>query len=153
MADYIFKIAGSAKEPYEVSVTLSPLVVTCSCPAAAFGSVCKHRTQLLLGKNPGITDGDVSVLPAIAQGAAAAGFPPLFKRYEAVKADRADSTKKLENLFKGYKEERLRRYLGELKTERQVEKARDILESAIDEAGPIEAEFQGALAELRKILI
>ncbi len=53
-----FLYQGSAKEPYEITFSKerNNFISNCTCPAAQFGSYCKHRINILAG----ITNGIVS---------------------------------------------------------------------------------------------
>lgn len=57
MQELIFKVKGSAKEPYEVIFVKDgdSLTALCNCPAGSHGNFCKHRINILDGKKSGIT--------------------------------------------------------------------------------------------------
>lgn len=60
----VFKIQGSADQPYVVAIEKSgdALHATCSCPAGQVGQYCKHRVALLHGVVDGIVDGDINAI-------------------------------------------------------------------------------------------
>lgn len=149
---YEFRIQGSADDPYAVKITLSPLSASCTCPAGQWAVVCKHRTQILLGKDPGIVEGDAALLPEIAGAAAACGFPEALKAYEKAKSDLAAAEKKTDNLFKNWREARYRLALGEIKTDRAVKSAFEDLTEALNEAVKAKVILASAAGGLQEML-
>ena len=147
-----FYVQGSAYEPYTVQITLSPLTATCTCQAGLWMTVCKHRSQILLGKNPGIVGGDIALLPSIAKIASDYGFPNALKTYEKAKSELAAAEKKSEQVFKKLRDTQYRFSLGELKTNRVVKSAFDDLTEALNEA--VEAKLKSVRDEekLKEIL-
>ena len=69
MEQMIFKVKGSAAEPYELTFIKDgdSLTALCTCPAGEFSNVCKHRTNILDGKTGGITSGNESDVPTIVE--------------------------------------------------------------------------------------
>lgn len=57
MQELIFKVKGSATEPYEVIFVKDgdSLTALCNCPAGSHGNSCKHRINILDGKKSGIS--------------------------------------------------------------------------------------------------
>lgn len=51
-----FAVKGSASEPYEVVFRKDGdrITASCTCPAGAFGQLCKHRLRIMLGDLSGI---------------------------------------------------------------------------------------------------
>lgn len=60
MEQLSFLVAGSAPEPYEVTFirTSAGMKATCTCLAAAAGTHCKHRVDILLGTSKSISSGN-----------------------------------------------------------------------------------------------
>ena len=56
----VFRVQGSALEPYEVTFAKNNknLTAHCSCPAGSVGQYCKHRLAILKGSNPGVVSGN-----------------------------------------------------------------------------------------------
>ncbi len=67
METIIFKVQGSASEPYTVLFKRSGTNFTahCSCPAGKVGQYCKHRINILDGKSTGIVSGNESDIQTI----------------------------------------------------------------------------------------
>ena len=149
---YEFRIQGSADEPYTVIITLSPMTAYCTCPAGVMGmDICKHRSQILLGKDPGIAEGDTALLPAIAEAAAGCGFPEVLKAYEKAKTDLAAVEKKTDNLFKNWRGSQYRFALKEIKTDKVIKSAFEDLTVALNEAVKKKMVLESVAEELRKI--
>jgi hypothetical protein len=134
----IYEIQGSVPEPYIVKVSFEPLTISCTCTAAINGLVCRHRTGILSGENPGIIKGDISLLSKIKKTAESTDIFENLGKYENTKNERKKVLKKVESVFKNYREARENLALNKVKTDRAVIKCREALESAIDES--IEAE-------------
>ncbi len=62
METIIFKVQGSAPEPYTTLFKRSgtKLTANCSCPAGENGQYCKHRLNILNGISDGIVSGNES---------------------------------------------------------------------------------------------
>lgn len=56
MSEIIFRVQGSASDPYEVTFDKSDNTLTarCTCPAGEVGQYCKHRLRILRGDSTGI---------------------------------------------------------------------------------------------------
>jgi len=56
MESLIFRVQGSAEEPYSVEFRKdeTKLRAYCSCPAGEVGQVCKHRIRILQGDSEGV---------------------------------------------------------------------------------------------------
>jgi hypothetical protein len=61
METIIFKVQGSAPEPYTTTFKRSGnnLTAHCSCPAGEIGQYCKHRLNILNGIIDSIVSGNV----------------------------------------------------------------------------------------------
>jgi hypothetical protein len=61
METIIFKVQGSAPEPYTTTFKRSGnnLTAHCSCPAGEIGQYCKHRLNILNGIIDGIVSSNV----------------------------------------------------------------------------------------------
>jgi len=57
MIEITFLVRGSASEPYEVMFKKDgdKIIASCTCPAGAFGQICKHRLRIMSGDSSGIT--------------------------------------------------------------------------------------------------
>ena len=60
MQQTTIKVAGSATEPYELTFIKDgdSLTALCTCPAGAFGNICKHRMNVLDGETAAISGDD-----------------------------------------------------------------------------------------------
>jgi hypothetical protein len=148
-----FQVQGSASDPYTVTITLSPLTASCTCPAGQFAAVCKHRTQILSGKDPGVVEGDMSLLSVIAETAAASEFPAALKEYEKAKSKLSTVEKTLEMVFKDWRNTRYRFALGELKTETTVKAAFKDLTDTLNKAVEIKLEAEKATGKISVFLV
>ena len=63
----VFKVQGSAPEPYNVSFAKNENNMTahCTCPAGNVGQYCKHRLAILRGENPGVVSGNESEINTV----------------------------------------------------------------------------------------
>jgi len=147
-----YHVKGSAPEPYIVEVVLSPLLISCTCQAAANGLPCKHRILILSGKDPGIADGDKSKLESINKAAEASGVFGLLKNYEDAKDAGKAVSAVSEKAFLKYRTARLELLRKKVKTDRAVTKARDEMETAIEKIIPTSLETDKALKALRGIM-
>ena len=62
MQTLIFKVQGSAAEPYRVTIDLDGdnLTAHCTCPAGAVGQYCKHRFGILAGKTDNVVSANTA---------------------------------------------------------------------------------------------
>ena len=67
METIVFKVQGSAPEPYTTLFNHSggKLTANCSCPAGKVGQNCKHRLNILNGIIDGIVSGNESEVQTI----------------------------------------------------------------------------------------
>ena len=100
----VFKVQGSAQEPYEVTFAKNGgnLTAHCTCPAGGVGQYCKHRLTILQGKNPGIISGNEAEintvcnwLPDTDGGLALAAYVDAERAAEDAKTNLAISKKRL----------------------------------------------------------
>lgn len=150
--DLIYYVKGSAPEPYIVSVSLSPLSISCTCQAASVGLPCKHRIMILQGADPGILEGDISKLEIINKIAESSNVFDLLKNYDDAKAERKTADTKAEKAFKNYRDSRLRFLQKELKTDKVVIKAKNEMETAIEAVFPVEENRRATLKALQEIM-
>lgn len=56
MEEIIFKVKGSAQEPYKVTFTKNKNNINafCTCPAGESGQYCKHRFAIIAGDNKAV---------------------------------------------------------------------------------------------------
>ena len=69
MDEKIFKVKGSADEPYEVTIVKRNdinLTAYCTCPAGQNGLHCKHRIGILTGKTKKIVSDNLSDVEVVA---------------------------------------------------------------------------------------
>ena len=59
---YKFKYKGSANEPYEIELLITPFSIKCSCPGYRFKNTCKHTKQIICGDVKNIIEGDVTIV-------------------------------------------------------------------------------------------
>lgn len=66
----VYKIRGSATEPYVVTVTKAgnELRVSCTCAAGEKGQACKHRLGLLVGQPEDVVEGDPQAISGWLEG-------------------------------------------------------------------------------------
>lgn len=64
---YMFRVQGSAPDPYTIDITVSGdnMTAICTCPAGGFGKVCKHRVGLLYGEVSELVSGNESDVTAL----------------------------------------------------------------------------------------
>jgi len=151
--DFVFLVQGSSLEPYVVKITLSPLSASCTCTAAVNGIPCKHRTTIMQGGDPGITQGDKSKLAQINQAAVNAGAFDALAEYDNAKAAEKSVAALSDKAFKKYRDAQLAFLLGQVKTDRAVIKAREGMEASIEAlVSPAKATkaMQNRLAEFYK---
>jgi hypothetical protein len=100
----VFKVQGSAIEPYEVSFSKNEENVTahCTCPAGSVGQYCKHRLSILQGNNPGVVSGNENEISTVRSwvmgtdvGKALAEVSENERIFEDAKAKLAKSKKRL----------------------------------------------------------
>lgn len=67
MEEIVFRVQGSAAEPYVVQFKKdgSNLIAKCDCPAGVIGQSCKHRLRILDGSNEGIISGNADEIERI----------------------------------------------------------------------------------------
>lgn len=67
---HVFKIKGSAPDPYVVTIERDgeKLNASCTCPAGEMGQHCKHRDGLLHGAVDGLIQGDIAAIAGWLQG-------------------------------------------------------------------------------------
>ena len=141
-------VQGSSPEPYQVIFYPEPFSISCTCQAGTAGTPCKHRLAILSGEDPGITVGDTSFLPKIAEMTKCTNLFHLLDIWEEAKKEKNNARKRTEYAFKVYKEERIKLLLKKVKTDRAVVKTLETLETAIEN----EAESETASAEALKVL-
>lgn len=67
MEELVFRVKGSAREPYELIFIKDgdSLTAICSCPAGQHSNFCKHRLGILDGKTNGITSDNADKVPTV----------------------------------------------------------------------------------------
>jgi uncharacterized Zn finger protein len=154
MGDSItYEIQGSSPDPYVVTIGFDPFTISCTCTAAENGWPCKHRIGILSGENSGIVKGDLSLLPKIKSMIAGTVLFEMLAKYDNVRNEKKNAVKRADYAFKNYRESREDFALKKVKTDRNVTKYREALESAIDEDIEAERAVMKALETLQTVFI
>jgi len=149
----IFEVQGSAPDPYIIKINFEPFTISCTCTAAENGLLCKHRLGILSGENPGIIKGDVSLLPKIKKMMDETVFSEMLAKYENTKKERINALKRTDYAYKNYREAREDFALKKVKTDRNIEKCRVALETAIDEGIEAEKAVNKTLEVLQTVFV
>jgi hypothetical protein len=107
--------------------------------------------MILEGVDPGIIEGDKALLAEISTAASVSGVFDLLKVYDDAKAGEVAANKKADGAFKKYRDARLDFIMQRVKTDRAVVKAREGMESAIEDITPAHKAVENALAALRGV--
>jgi hypothetical protein len=101
METLIFKVKGSAPEPYAISFKRSGTKLTahCSCPAGEVGQYCKHRINILNGVIDGIVSGNESEVQTVMQWLKGTDVEQIIKQVHEAE-DKFEEAKKQLNGFK-----------------------------------------------------
>ncbi|GHV79157.1 hypothetical protein AGMMS49944_09480 [Spirochaetia bacterium] len=149
----IYQVQGSSPEPYIIKIDLDNFTISCTCTAAEHGLPCKHRIKILSGENPGIIQGDISLLPKLAQWANGTNIFDIIQTYETAKNELKNAHKKMDYAFKNYRDARIQLLLKQKKNDKAVIRTRDTLEATIDEGLPAEQDLEAIHDELSKVFI
>ena len=148
-----YEVQGSAPDPYVVKITFEPFTISCTCTAAISGFLCKHRTEILAGENPGIVNGDLSFLPKIKKAMDETVLSEMLGKYDYVRNEKKNSLKRADYAYKNYREAREDFALKKVKTDRAVIKCKEALETAIDENIEAERAVLKALEALQTVFV
>ena len=101
MGTLIFKVQGSAPEPYTTLFKRSgtKLTATCSCPAGEVGQYCKHRLNILNGIIDGIVSGNESEVQTVMLWLKGTDVEKALKQVREAE-EKLEETKKQLNAFK-----------------------------------------------------
>lgn len=93
----VFKVQGSASEPYEVSFSRNGnnLTAHCGCRAGSVGQYCKHRLAILQGKNPGIVSGNESEIETVRSWLPGSDVAQALEEYGTAERDVEEANAKL----------------------------------------------------------
>ena len=150
-----YEIQGSAPDPYILKISLDPFTISCTCPAALNGLLCKHRLGIVYGKPAGlqIIKGDLSFLPQIHAGLKETDFFDMLKHHDKIKVEKKNALKKADSAYKSYREARENFVLKRVKTDKAVVRCNKAFETAIDESIEAEKVYLETLKPLQAVFI
>jgi hypothetical protein len=143
----MFNVSGSAPEPYTVKVSFDPFSISCTCQAGLTGTPCKHRIRILKGYSTdtvGIPPNKDEVLHRVNEIAQNLHIFELLDEYERVKKEVKENNLNSEKLFKKYREEMTRFALQQVKTDKNVAKAKVALDDAVEKGISTEKDLHNA---------
>jgi hypothetical protein len=93
----IFKVQGSASEPYTTSFyqTESKIVAQCSCPAGKMGQLCKHRLCILQGDTKGIVSSNSSDIQDVLSWIRGTDVEDALRQFQEAEKNFAEAKKQL----------------------------------------------------------
>lgn len=90
MEEIVFKVQGSATEPYNVVfVRRGPgnLSAHCTCPAGEKGQYCKHRFNILAGLSEGIVSNNLDAVGVVASWLPGSDVEAALQKVHALEAE------------------------------------------------------------------
>ena len=157
METIIFKIQGSAPEPYVVEITTDPhLTLSFTCPAGIMGIPCKHRIHITKGYCDGLVEAPENyeeLLSAINEAINATDMPKYLEEYDEWKKKTKEAEANTDKAFKKYRDAVTRHALQEVKSDRECKKASTALDEAIQKYIDAKNETKAVLAALQVLFV
>jgi uncharacterized protein (UPF0254 family) len=102
MEKIMFKIQGSASEPYITAFSKhgNKIVARCSCPAGNVGQLCKHRLNILQGTTNGIVSGNTCEVMTVVSWVKSTDVENTLRQYQQAEKEFNEAKKQFDAIKK-----------------------------------------------------